>query len=240
MAALRNKSIVMIEEALKSSKFTRHAFTINDSVETGNFCFEITFDHDKRYRFYCTGGPGSWNLKQSPGDILFEDDAGIGGPFDNVVAAVRTWVRRLDEDIDLTDTWTPHCRAMKNELENFLVEHPEGVNERFSTDEVKAILDHLRQMEIAYEALLEKQEITEEEMERLRDTVEALRNELSYVTRGTWYRLLLHRNLDISEGLWKTPAVQQLALEAGKTLIQESVRSILRLPASTNTPKQLS
>lgn len=224
MPQVTNHIIKRIYQELDDSYFTSDNFSLS-FPDKGDLYFECRFIDNKSFLYQiCTGiGSGEqYAVRYSPGNIHNTEKFDTSS-FDKCISGLRTWTSNIRNELKASRIYGEFEEFKKTVTQEIDIKL-QGVTGFFTKEEVAKISDAMDELTGKFSELYEKNEITKEELSRLRSTVNSLKEDARDFPRNTWYRTLGNKLTTITFKFFTSEQGHALLEESTKTLLNISVR----------------
>jgi len=165
--------------------------------ENGSTYCKITFSAEKSYHFQVssiTGHKEHLQVALRPGTYLREEFTTVES-FDAAISKITIWANNIREELSSSGAEPFNIDQIKDEIADYVASkilHPE---EKFSTDEINDLRARLAELENRFEELLRKGEITNPEMNSVKQEIQLAETDMYSFPRGVWYKVSLAKVL---------------------------------------------
>lgn len=210
MSQFRGKVIESIRNTLGKSTFGTSNFEIS-SPNDGVTLSVITFKPRDEFRFVINtphDGHG-FNLIYVPGIVMSEEATHID-KFDSVHLHLIQWGARINEELKSMHPIYDDFEELKKTFEDNLNENIENEYITFNNSEIEDLKEKIDDLYNKFE----KQDILEDELERIKKELESMKDDLSNYTKKMWYKIAGNKFFDICGRLLLTKEGIQFAKTA--------------------------
>lgn len=221
MSELRSTTLKEIERSLDRSYFALGSFKVENHPEKSPFLI-IKFMPEERFHFSVSkpgyGAKGGFIAEQAPGEHLASGEKFTYDSFDQVISAIDTWTRRIDQDFL---SRRPPDINVEQFVQNLKKSIDAAPNEQgyFSPEEVTTIRDRLSELERIVVDQAEKLENSEKQLKTFHQQLNEIKSDLEKFPKGVWYKVAGNKLIR---------AVSDFASsESGRNLISEGIKRLL-------------
>jgi hypothetical protein len=196
MSRLRPSIMASIEKALSRSYFGRGSFSVT-YPDKGEILCAISFlplpanlcalgegkRGDDPMHLYAHTSPGAYKVK---------DDFWLHA-VENFPYRVEEWSKRIREDLAKPPTAEAEIEQFRHKLEEELEKQGASAEGHFSEQEAAEMAARLDEMASKLSELQERQQITEEELSRLKKVLDGAKDDLQTYPKAVWYRVTATR-----------------------------------------------
>jgi hypothetical protein len=221
MKLLTNHAIQRITEALDEGYFTVAGFHLKFPEEGDLYCDvrfrdnnEFYFTVQKRYQsaFSVEYSPGSFTRTQT-----FNTD-----DFDDCCRGLVRWSECIRRDIIASNPVYFEFEEFKKDLNEQIEERFKNSMERFTESDLTELKEKFDDLGARLNELHQKNELNEQQLKSIKETLNALVCDANRIPKKTWYRAAANRITNLM--------CKVVASQGGQRLLEESARKLLNLP----------
>lgn len=216
-----NKSLIdEIYSMLENNDLGLNNFDVR-FPSSGKIIVEIFFKPQNEYQFKVMdvgGNPHRVSTEEIPGDFLKSEVKG-GLSFSDIPGQVLTWADNVSAEIKALGKREDKFDDLAAQVNAFINEHVSDPESRFSQQEIAEIRTRLDELEKRFERLQQENQITENELIKLKGQVVKASEEVPILPKGIWYKLSLNRMFGTLKEIAKSKEGRELLKEAVKKLI---------------------
>lgn len=223
---LSHHSVLQIANKLDRTVFTSDAFEIVMNDPEDNHCWVKIIFKDDKTMFLRVGhdqmnGSPMIHIAFSPGGV-FE----LGGhtySYDTDSQALRIildsipeWVRAIEAELNAKNLLQQDLDKWKSNLNKTLETHYPDPTEHYRNEEATEIRRQLDEMEQAFTS---RQNATEAEIQKLKKTINELKESLGTLPKKTWVRSAIRKIGDVTFKMATSKPGQQLLMDGVTKLL---------------------
>lgn len=220
MSELRPTTLREIEQILDHSYFTLSSFSVSNTPQSSPF-LKITFLPKPEYRFAVYGGSDtSFETDEAPGEHLASGEMVSRKSFPGVLDGVRSWVRRIHDDIKSSKNQADAVEEYLEQLRSqIFASAGEDDGDEFSSGEVQELREKLDALKLYVEEQAEKINASEYQIKQFEQEIANIKNDLATMPKGIWRKVAGNKLLKSIKGFVSTPEGRQLIADGLRKLI---------------------
>ena len=219
--SLRNSLIAKIWAALEKSPFTVADFDVSFSDDDDKLCL-IRFRHDQAYFLQVqSDADNRATVIESPGEYRTQDRVLVS--FEGVPGRIASWTRNVRQELRTTLPVYAELDELRRVIDEHVKNNVKDPDAPFSPIEAETLKTALDELTRKLDELAEKNELTQQELNRLNQEIASLKANVGSYPKGTWYKTAASK-------LWITVRSVVTSPEGRKVLTQVAGKA-LGLPA---------
>ncbi len=222
MGQLRRKFQQELIDTLDQTSFTSYDFQV-DYDHPDDVIVLIEFISDPAFSLEIRQLAQNLQVTTRPGRMLSEESY-TAHSFAECLREVERWADNVLEELRSSNPLYEEIKSWRSEFEEHLKTHIEGEDVHFTGSEKSDLRRRLDTLEEKLAELGRQAELTEEEIEELRDSVETLKTNLASFKKKTWYRTAFNKFAQLVYRFFDS--------DQGRELMRSSVKGLLSGDAS--------
>lgn len=218
---LRDSLAAKIWSAIEKSPFTVGDFEVEFGSSKDDDILNIRFRHHpdfylsitENYKSECTSN-------ESPGEHK-KKEAYLLRSLADIPERITVWARNVRDELRVTVPVYSELDELREIVERHINENVQNPNERFSDSEVDELREKLDELAKRFAEMQEKNELTEQEVNRLNQEIASIKTNLVSYPRGVWYKTAANK-------IWATVGKIATSQESRQVLAQ-AARKMLGL-----------
>lgn len=219
--SLRNSLIAKIWASLEKSPFTVADFEVTFGDEDAKLCV-IKFRHRKGYFFVVWISEGRVCVTEAPGEHRNEESEVVHS-FDSVPARILSWTRNVRDELRTTVPVYAEIDELRKIIDEHVAQNVPDPSGHFSKEEADDLRQKLDELSARLEQLVEKDQLTQQELNRLNQEISSLKANVGGYEKGTWYKTAASK-------LWIT-VTSIISSPEGRKVLTQATQKALGLPA---------
>ncbi len=185
---LTKSTIKRLLDALEDSYFTTAGFSI-EFPEEGEIYALIKFRDNPEYlfRFSHKNYTHSYTVSYQPGTIL-KSTVYSTDKLSEVLKSVGVWTESIKEELRTLNPFFDEMKDLRKEFNEKLDAAIEDGKSQFTKEELDALKDKFDDLNEKFTELHIKNEVTEEELEKVKRTLDELTQDAKSFPKKVWYR----------------------------------------------------
>lgn len=192
MGRLRRKLQRELIDTLDQTSFTSYDFEVDYDHPDDGVIARIEFISDPAFSLEIRQLSQNYRVTTRPGSMLSEESYAVSS-FAGCLMRVEGWADIVLEELRSSNPLYEEIKSWRSEFEEHLKVHIEGEDVHFTGSEKSDLRRRLDTLEEKLAELGRQAELTEEEIEELRDSVETLKTNLASFKKKTWYRTAFNK-----------------------------------------------
>lgn len=221
---LRNSLVSKIWTAIEKSPFTAADFDVvfGDKDES---LLLITFRHEPGFRFAVSQNyTGAVAILASPGDHKTHEVIAVDG-FSEIPEKVTAWARNVRDELRATIPIYSELDELREILDRHVADHIDNPGAPFSESEIVELRGKLDELMARFQEMQEKNEMTEQELNRLNQEITSIKTNLTTYPKGVWYKTAANK-------IWASVSKVATSQES-RQVIAQAARKLLGLDPSS-------
>ncbi|UEX77721.1 hypothetical protein [Sediminicurvatus halobius] len=209
-----------IYSVLLNSEFGIDAFDIT-FPDKGKVLLRVVFRPEKQYEIMIEdigGLPHRVASTEKPGEHLSEEIYGDLG-FGQIPDRMYHWIENLAGEIRASGARPDGIGELAEQLEEFISEHIEEPNEKFSDQEISDLVERLERLEQRFSELEESGLFTAAQKANIATKIEEAAEDLPHLRKGVWYHVALNKILTAVKAALSSKEAREIMKEAAKKLV---------------------
>lgn len=187
MPKLRTAVIDNILRHLELTDFGVMGFT-PEFPDKGDYLCVISFSAEPKYQIkFEEVMAGKISVRQSPG-VYKNNDARVLDNLDSAIAMIADWSQRIREELIATSRKKESIEDIAETVDRYIKEKVSEPDVRFSSQELNDVRDRLSRLEERFAELLDSEEITKPELEKLKNVTNSANYDAQVFTKRVWYK----------------------------------------------------
>lgn len=223
MSKVTRHTMKRVVSALEESYFTFTGFAV-DFPDDGAKYLVITFLDDDSFFFSVepsTRYTDGYAVQYAPGSVTRVSHYTTQA-FDSCLESIDKWCDNIREELIAGHPLFSEFQQLRESVKQTIDERFKDATESFGPEELEKLRVDLDELAARFQDLQDKNAITEQDLEAIKDTVEELKADAQYFPKKTWYRTAGSKFVNLVSSILSSKPAQKL--------LQESTRKLLGLP----------
>ncbi|MDD2541937.1 MAG: hypothetical protein PHH28_12965 [Desulfuromonadaceae bacterium] len=223
MALLTRRSITRISDVLDKSCFTSAAFELV-TPDAGDYLASIKFFDRPDYEFNIRSVNSGFTVQYMPGNVVnsvyVKQDT-----FDICLTSLHEWTNNIKAELLSSNPLFNEFEELKKTLNDAIDQKYSTSYESFTKEELNTLKNDFELLNSRFSELHEKSVITDQELTKIKKTMDELLAEANSFPKKVWYRTYGNNMLKLLTNTISSPT--------GQKILEEGARKLLDIPPSS-------
>ncbi|WP_337054866.1 hypothetical protein [Pseudoxanthomonas sp. USHLN014] len=152
-----------------------------------DYLLRIVFRHKEEYTFTLRRLGHEFLVVASPGEHELQESLKVSNPSQSP-DQILIWTRSIRDELRIALPVYSELDALREQLEKHVQAHIQDAQQPFSDEESAELRSKLDDLMAKFEEMAQRQELSQQEVNRLQKEVAAIKANLDGYPKGTWYK----------------------------------------------------